>query len=316
MRNIQNQIKPMSFIRVFILVFFFVSIENKAFSQDTISSETSKTTISEGSNKTNVFKQIKLEQLRNKKVVSLSIVLIIILFFLFYFVYQNNRLKQKIKRKDTKQKILLNVINAGIDSQETEQKKIASFLHDNINSLLSSAGLHLNVFTTKTNIQSEEIQKAKAILAQAHDLLRDISHDLVPTLLVRFGLIYALEDLCERNSNSSIEFEFSSSVAAETRYSEKFETKLYFIVSELVSNIINHSEAKKAQISLHENKNQLIIIIHDNGKGFDSEKLNEIEGFGLNRIRVRIKKLKGSFSIISRANENTGTSIKIKVPIS
>ncbi len=134
--------------------------------------------------------------------------------------------------------------------------------------------------------------------------------------MVRFGLIYALEDLCERNSNSSIEFAFSSSVAAETRYSEKFETKLYFIVSELVSNIINHSEAKKAQISLHENKNQLIIIIHDNGKGFDSEKLNEIEGFGLNRIRVRIKKLKGSFSIISRANENTGTSIKIKVLIS
>ncbi|WP_262410776.1 sensor histidine kinase [Flavobacterium johnsoniae] len=83
-----------------------------------------------------------------------------------------------------------------------------------------------------------------------------------------------------------------------------------------MSNIINHSEAKKAQISLHENKNQLIIIIHDNGKGFDSEKLNEIEGFGLNRIRVRIKKLKGSFSIISRANENTGTSIKIKVLIS
>ncbi|WP_262410777.1 hypothetical protein [Flavobacterium johnsoniae] len=117
----------MSFIRVFILVFFFVSIENKAFSQDTISSETSKTTISEGSNKTNVFKQIKLEQLRNKKVVSLSIVLIIILFFLFYFVYQNNRLKQKIKRKDTKQKILLNVINAGIDSQETEQKKLLLF---------------------------------------------------------------------------------------------------------------------------------------------------------------------------------------------
>ncbi|WP_244160826.1 sensor histidine kinase [Flavobacterium defluvii] len=246
----------------------------------------------------------------------MSVILIILLFFLFYFVYQNNKLKQKIKRKDAKQKILLNVINAGIDSQETEQKKIASFLHDNINSLLSSAGLHLNVFTTKNNIQSEEIQKAKAILLEAHDLLRDISHDLVPTLLVRFGLIYALEDLCERNSNSSIEFKFSSSVLTETRYSEKFETKLYFIVSELLSNIIKHSEAQKAQISLHENQNQLIIIIHDNGKGFNAEKLNEIEGFGLNRIRVRIKKLKGNFSIISRANENTGTSVKIKVPIS
>lgn len=306
----------MFIIRIFILVFLLFSSENKMFSQHIISSEKSNTPSYENSKKTSVSESAKIEQLRNKKVVSLSIVLIIILCFLFYFVYQNNKLKQKIKRKDTKQKILLNVINEGIDSQETEQKKIASFLHDNINSLLSSAGLHLKVFTAKSNIQSEEIQKAKAILEQAHDLLRDMSHELVPTLLVRFGLIYALEDLCERNSNSSITFKFSNSVSTDTRYSEKFETKLYFIVSELINNIIKHSDAKKAQISIHENHNQLIIIIHDNGKGFDAEKLNEIEGFGLNRIRVRIKKLKGTFSIISRANENTGTSIKIKVPIS
>ena len=301
----------MFFIRILILLIILISNGNRVFSQQ----NTVKDSIVKLEKK-NISGQRKTEQLRNKKVVSLFIVLIVILFFLFYLVYQNNKLKQKIKRKDTKQKILLNVINAGIDSQETEQKKIAAFLHDNINSLLSSAGLHLNVFTTKNNIQSEEIQKAKAILSEVHDLLRDISHDLVPTLLVRFGLIYALEDLCERNSNSSIQFEFSSSVAADTRYSEKFETKLYFIVSELFNNIIKHSETQKAQISLHENNNQLIIIIHDNGKGFNSEKLNEIEGFGLNRIRVRIKKLRGSFSIISRANENTGTSIKIKVPIS
>ncbi len=305
----------MFFIRIFILVFFFFSVPNMALSQHPVSAQELKT-VSENQKRTSTVPQIKLEQLRNKKVVSLSVVLIVLLFFLFYFVYQNNRLKQKIKRKDTKQKILLNIINTGIDSHETEQKKIASFLHDNVNSLLSSAGLHLNVFTTKHNIQSEEIQKAKNILTEAHDLLRDISHDLVPTLLVRFGLIYALEDLCERNSNSSIQFKFSSSVPTDTRYSEKFEMKLYFIVSELLNNIIKHSEAQTAQVSLHENRNQLIIIIHDNGKGFDAEKLNEIEGFGLNRIRVRIKKLKGIFSIISRANENTGTSVKIKVPVS
>jgi two-component system NarL family sensor kinase len=108
--------------------------------------------------------------------------------------------------------------------------------------------LHLNVFTTQNQYKSEEIQKTKAILAEAHDLLRDMSHDLVPTLLVRFGLIYALEDLCERNSNSSITFEFSSTIATEKRYVEKFEMKLYFIVSELFNNIIKHSEAQKAEI--------------------------------------------------------------------
>lgn len=306
----------MTLIRVFIVLFFFTSVSGNALSHQPnlalISKETDSVP-SQNLKKANTVRVQKTEQLRSRKVVSLSVVLIIILSFLFYFFYQNNKLKQKIKRKDIKQKILLNVINAGIDTQEIERKKIASFLHDNINSLLSSVGLHLNAFTTQNNIKSEEIQKAKAILQEAHDLLRDMSHDLVPTLLVRFGLIYALEDLCERNTNSSIDFQFSSTISTDRRYNEKFEMKVYFIVSELFSNIIKHSQAKKAKIALSENDKQLIINIHDDGKGFKTEKLNEAEGFGLNRIRARIKKYKGSLAIVSKADE--GTSIKIKIPL-
>lgn len=254
------------------------------------------------------------EQLRNKKIVSLSIILIVIIFLLFYFLYQNNKLKQKIKRKDTKQKILLDIINSSIDSQEIERKKIASFLHDNINSLLSSAGLHLNTFTAQHDIKSDEIQKAKNILSEAHELLRDLSHDLVPSLLVRFGLLYALEDLCEKNSNSAVQFEFSSSIPTSKRYAEKFEMKVYFIVSELFNNIIKHSEAKNAKLSLTEKNNQLVLTILDNGIGFRTQKRKDVEGFGLNRIRARIKKYKGTLSIVSK--ENQGTKIKIQIPLS
>jgi len=254
-----------------------------------------------------------LNQLTNKKIVSLSIILIVIIFLLFYFLYQNNKLKQKIKRKDTKQKILLNIINSSIDSQEIERKKIASFLHDNINSLLSSAGLHLNTFTVQNEIKSDEITKAKTILSQAHDLLRDISHDLVPSLLVRFGLFYALEDLCEKNSNSAIFFEFSSSISTDKRYHEKFEMKVYFIVSELFNNIIKHSKAKKANLLMTEKNNQLILRIDDDGIGFKTQKPKDLEGFGLNRIRARVKKYKGTISITSK--ENIGTQIKIQIPL-
>ena len=303
----------MFFIRfLVVLLFSFTSNRIPVFSQQ---KEILKVEIqtSEKSKKATISELHKYEQLRNKKVVSLSIVLIIILFFLFYFFYQNNKLKQKIKRKDIKQKILLNVINAGIDHQEMERKKIASFLHDNINSLLSSAGLHLNVFTTQNNIASKEIQKTKVILSEVHDLLREMSHDLVPALLVRFGLIYALEDLCERNSNSSIHFKFSSTIPTEKRYVEKFEMKIYFIVSELFNNIIKHSEAKKTRISITNKNNQLVIVIQDDGKGFTTKKVKDAEGFGLNRIRARIKKFKGSFIIVSKPNE--GTTIKIKIPL-
>ena len=302
----------MSVFRFFIalLLFFAVKGTSRAQPKDTLNTKATQTQVD---NKT-VLKSIsKSEQLRNKKIVSLSIILTIIVFLLFYFLYQNNKLKQKIKRKDTKQKILLDIINSGIDSQEAEHKKIASFLHDNINSLLSSAGLHLNTFTAQNNIKSDEIQKAKTILSEAHELLRDMSHDLVPSLLVRFGLIYSLEDLCEKNSNSAIEFEFSSSVPTSRRYAEKFEMKIYFIVSELFSNITKHSNAQKAKLTLNEKGNQLILRIHDDGIGFKTQKLKDAEGFGLNRIRARIKKYKGSLSIVSK--ENQGTKIKIQIPL-
>ena len=309
----------MSAFRIFLLFVLLMLNGTSVFSQNTT---TSKVTDFKKSKKEVISynltaeKQLaELEKVTNKKIVSLFIVLVIMLMVLLYYVYQNDKLKRKNKQKDIQQKIQLNIINAGIDGQENERKKIASFLHDNINSLLSSVGLHLNTFSVQNNIQSEELLKAKSILEDAHDRLRDMSHDLIPALLVRFGLVYALEDLCEKNSNSSLQFEFTSSVPTTKRYNEKFEIKLYFIVSELFSNIIKHSDAQKAQISLHEKENRLIIIIHDDGKGFNTEKLNH-EGFGLNRIRARIKKLKGSFTLISRANESTGTSIKIKVPTS
>lgn len=301
----------MSFFRYFIFFILLTTFNSyPTVAQEKIIPETNTTTVVRNTEKNNTCLP---EKIRNKQIISLSIVMIILLFFLFYFFYQNHKLRQKIKRKDAKQKILLNVINAGIDSQEVERKKIASFLHDNINSLLSSVGLHLKTFTTQNDIKSDEIQKAKSILQEAHDLLRDMSHDLVPTLLVRFGLIYALEDLCERNSNSHINFKFSSTISTEKRYIEKFEMKLYFIVSELFNNIIKHSDAQKAKIFLSEKNNQFIIVIQDNGKGFETERLNYFEGFGINRIRARIKKYKGSMSITSKAHE--GTTVKIKIPL-
>ncbi|CAI2769012.1 sensor histidine kinase [Flavobacterium collinsii] len=301
----------MSFFRFYIFFALLTSFNGSfAANQQKSISEKKTITVVENSKKNNPSQP---KNIRDKQIISLSIVLVILLFFLFYFFYENNKLRRKIKRKDIKQKILLNVINAGIDSQEVERKKIASFLHDNINSLLSSVGLHIKTFTTQNEVKSDEIQKAKDILQEAHDLLRDMSHDLVPTLLVRFGLIYALEDLCERNSNSHINFEFSSAIPTEKRYIEKFEMKVYFIVTELFNNIVKHSDAQKAKISLSEKNNQFVIIIHDNGRGFETEKLNNVEGFGLNRIRARIKKYKGNISITSKTNE--GTSIKIQVPL-
>lgn len=258
--------------------------------------------------------QILLEKQSKNKLYSITIISILLLIIVFSYLYfQNNKLKQKNKLKNIESKIQENIITASVNGQEIERKKIAAFLHDNISALLSSAALHLSVFSTKNKNNSEEITKTKAILIQAHYKIRDLSHQLLPSLLARFGLFFALNDLCEMNSNSTIHFEYSSSVSNETRYNEDYEMRMYFIISELLNNITKHSEANKAKLSLKEINSQLRIIVSDNGKGFEINQYQTIEGFGLNQIKARINTMNGKFKIISKTKE--GTRIEITVPI-
>jgi len=253
------------------------------------------------------------EQSRNKKIVIFVILLFLIAMVFFYYIIQNIRLKEKNKLNDIQSKIQENIINASIDGQELERKKIASFLHDNISSLLSSAGLHLNVFTSQNQIQPEEIIKTKTILEEAHNQIRSLSHDLMPSLLVRFGLLFALDDLCEKNSNSNLHIYLKTSLSIKKRYNEEFEMKLYFIITELLNNIIKHSNASNAKVSFEEIDERLHIIVTDNGNGFDTTKSELNEGFGINQIRARINNLKGEFTINSLLT--FGTTVTLKIPI-
>jgi two-component system NarL family sensor kinase len=253
------------------------------------------------------------EQSKNKKIVITVLFFLICTIMFFYYFFQNTHLKQKNKLIDIQSKIQERIINASIDGQELERKKISTFLHDNISALLSSAGLHLNVFTSQQKTQPEEINKTKEILEEAHKQIRNLSHELMPALLVRFGLLYALEDLCEKTSNSRIKIAFNSLVKIKKRYNEDFEMKLYFIIAELINNIIKHSNATHASINAEETDTSLIIHINDDGSGFKTNQFETHEGFGINQIRARINNMKGEFIINSAPNK--GTAIYLKVPL-
>lgn len=259
-------------------------------------------------------RQAELEELQSKrqKIFIVIIALLIVIAILFYFFSQNNRLKEKNKLKDIESKIQQNLINATLDGQEMERKKIATVLHDSISAQLSSAGLHLSAFAALSGSTSEEITKTRAILKEAHDKVRDLSHELLPTLLAKFGLFYALRDLCEKNSNSLIEFEYASNIPDKKRFSEEFEMKVYFIIAELMNNILKHSGATQAKIAIDDNNGNLSISIRDNGKGFDKATSRNKEGFGLTQIRARILNMKGKFTIDSRPGN--GTTINMNIP--
>lgn len=260
----------------------------------------------------NKTQAILFKQKRNQKIIYLMAALFILLGGISYFYYQNLKLKQYNKLKDINSDLQGKIISATIDGQEQERVKISEILHDSVSATLSSVGLHLSAFETSLNEeQRDDLKKTRSLLKQAHDKVRDLSHELVPPLLVKFGLQFALRDLCENHSNSLIKFHFSSELANTKKFRHDLEIKLYYIVSELLNNVIKHSKASEVHLNLLEdNRKKLILSVKDNGKGFNAKETQL--GFGLTQIKARVKNMRGNIKIESV--DNQGTEIIIELP--
>lgn len=230
-----------------------------------------------------------------------------------FIFYKNYKLKQQNKLEQVANDTQTRIINATIDAKEKERKNIAEILHDSVSALLSSANLHLQASKSQLNgTAPPEIDKAQEIVHEASVKIRDLSHTLISSVLMKFGLAFAVHDLCEKYSNSQLTL--MSDDNGIKRYNQKFEIKIYHIIEELINNIIKHSKAKNASIILAErNGDKLIIQIIDDGNGFDIKKARNKKGLGLSHIDARVKVMKGVFNINSKQGE--GTSIFISVPI-
>ncbi len=203
------------------------------------------------------------------------------------------------------------VLNATIDGRESERKLIAEILHDSVSSLLSSANLHLQASRSVYDDIPLEIEKSQRIISEASDKIRNLSHELISSVLLKFGLSYSIFDLCEKYSNSQIEL--VSDINNIQRYEQAFEIKINNIIEELVNNILKHSNASESIISLEQKDKDLHIEITDNGDGFKLDQAVLKDGLGLNQIKARVAMMEGSIHIDSV--EGFGTTINIEVPI-
>ncbi|MDA9353886.1 ATP-binding protein [Flavobacteriaceae bacterium] len=218
--------------------------------------------------------------------------------------------QQKLEKIRTEAQI--RILNATLDGKETERKQIAETLHDSVSALLSSANLHLQACKKlfKGPIPLE-VDKSQNIIHEASQKIRDLSHTLVSSILLKFGLAYAIKDMAEKYSNSQLEILYETQNIQ--RYDQDFEIKLHNIIQELINNTLKHSEATTASILLVEKDEKLLLSIKDNGKGFDKLQVPEKDGLGINQIDARIHMMKGKFNI--KSENNKGTLVTIELPV-
>jgi two-component system NarL family sensor kinase len=205
----------------------------------------------------------------------------------------NNQLK---KLEDEKQQILL---NASIKYQEEERNRIAADLHDDVGPLLATARLYLNenMINLEPAAQLQSIFSAKQIIDDAIQLIRNISHSMMPPTLKNFGLESAMSDLFQKINgsatvNASVRFH-----DYRTRLKLEQELLIFRILQELVNNILKHSNAGFIHLTQNANSTHNYLRLHHDGQGIvqtEFDRLNHIStGLGLKNIASRIRVLRG-----------------------
>ncbi len=226
----------------------------------------------------------------------LSLTLGIVFFVIFHqrkVIRFNDQLK---KLEDDKQQILL---NASIKFQEEERNRIAADLHDDVGPLLATARLYLNenLINQEPAAQLQSIFSAKQIIDDAIQLIRNISHSMMPPTLKNFGLESAMSDLFQKINgsgtlNASVRFH-----DYRTRLKIEQELLIFRVIQELVNNIIKHSSAGFIHLTQNANITHSYFRLHHDGQGIvqtEFDRLNHIStGLGLKNIASRIKVLNG-----------------------
>ncbi|MCE7995167.1 MAG: tetratricopeptide repeat protein [Roseivirga sp.] len=218
----------------------------------------------------------------------------------------DDKIKDLLKNQETK------ALQSMVQGKEEERRHLAKELHNHLGSLLATVKVNLNGLESKDEAKQEKII---GLVDQACQDVRNLSHELHMGVSENFGLIPALKELTSHLQRSNdLQVQFSASID-NVLIDSQSEILIYRIVQELVSNVLKHARATKLTISLtgFEEGNLVNILVEDNGKGFEPEKLNkESKGIGLDSLMEMIRKLDGEIEIDS--SFKSGTTVSADIP--
>ena len=254
--------------------------------------------------------KLRAENERQRQFKWFLIAICIIGLILTIYVFRTNQ-KLKINNIELLYKNK-EVSEAMLKGQTIERKRVASDLHDNLGSTMSSIRWAFQAIDrTKWSDNEKEIfTNVQTMFDKAYDDIRLLSHNLLPEEFERLGLTSTLQNFIRKiNKNTTIRFDLK--VEQEFgRVDKKIEFELYSICLELVNNIMKHSKASEAVIELSRTKNQIKLVVSDNGIGIFK---NESDGKGMKNVQARVESLNGTWRL--QNTENEGFMNEISIPV-
>lgn len=190
------------------------------------------------------------------------------------------------------------ITNAVILAQENERRKIGAELHDNVNQILACTLLYMNLAKKEGHDHEFLYSKSEEMINSAIAEIRRLSHSLIPPSLNGENLSEAIGRITEPAQQTGLmEIEKDLQLTEEEAIPEKLKLTIYRIAQEQLNNIIKYAQAKKTTIKLLQEDGELLLIIKDDGVGFNtSEKSN---GVGMLNMRTRAYLHNGIVRIVS-----------------
>ncbi|MFH0990529.1 MAG: PAS domain S-box protein [bacterium] len=209
---------------------------------------------------------------------------------------------------------------ARVQAQEEERRRIAREIHDSLGQLLTAIKFNIEVLEDSTEIQipddRERLNDIKNLLENAISEAREISYNLMPSILLDFGLAPALQMLCEQFSKrNNLELQYTT-VGVESRLNAEIDIGLYRIAQEALNNIAKHAQAHHINVQLIGDAESIRLAIDDDGVGFIPRPFDPAtnrRGMGLVSMRERASALQGALMLNSRPGQ--GTEIIVEIPM-
>ena len=224
---------------------------------------------------------------------------------------------QSFEEKMNQQKIISSKI---IENQEKEQNRIAKDVHDGIGQMLT--GLKYNL----ESIDTKDVKKATAKIEHLKKLTTDIikgvrtaTFNLTPPELADHGIVPAITKLTQELARlTGKNIVFFNKTDFSLRLDSLTEINIYRITQEAINNAIKYADSTHILVSLSHSENILSIVIDDDGKGFEPEKIKTVKnadgGMGMTFMRERIKYIDGRLFLNSELG--VGTRVTLNIPLS